>query len=97
MSLKQQILSVWTSVVIWVNGLYAQNECNTLSISNWDEKTTEIIKINNWKWQIGEYTVQVKDKIVKVFIPESDSITTKSELINNWNWNCKVWKLLSVK
>ena len=97
MALKQKILAVWASAIFWTTWVYAGTKCNNLSISNWNEKTSEIVKIVDWKWQIWEYVVEIKDKIVKVFISESDSITTKSELINNWNWDCEVWKLLSVK
>ncbi len=99
MALKQKILAVWASAIFWTTWVYAGNQtkCNKLSISNWNEKTSEIVKIVDWKWQIWEYVVEIKNKIVKVFIPESDSITTKSKLINNWNWDCEVWKLLSVK
>jgi len=97
MNLSKKIVWLSLATTTMFTNLSA-NGCNELSYNNSNNKESlKTIEIKNNIWSIWEYTVEIKNKIVKIFIKNSDSLTTTNKLINLWNWECKVWRLLSVK
>lgn len=86
-------LITWITALSFATWASAKDiECKKLYYYD-NNKIEKHTSITDWNWKIWEFTIEIKWKIVRAFIPnsEEDSYAT---LINYWNWDCWIWKAI---